>query len=115
MKPSHALRTSVNHWGTHRRLHAEKGKRLRNVLVEGFRCQLTVLVPLDRRSVDLRLGSPCYLDFHGLVSRVERPALQAPLRPKLFPRDRLRLWPEATPLPLPALVSRRLRRLWPER
>ena len=78
---------------------AQKGKSLREIFVEGFGCEIAILVPPLSGPINLGLCALRGADVHGLSSRDDGRASQAPLQQIALPRDQLRQWKGAT-LPL---------------
>src|SRR5438132_8326859 len=102
MQTPYAFRTSVQHARANARLCAQKQERLRQILIEGFGRKIAILVPPLSGPVNLSLCALRDADVHGLSSRDDEQASQAPLRwiPSL--RARPRQWKGATPPPVQA-------------
>lgn len=97
VKTFHSLRAHLRHRRSDAGLSAQKQESLREILIEGFRCQVPVLVPPLRGTINLRLCPLGDANEHGLLNDDGVPASQEHPRRKPCPLDPLQQWKEAAP------------------
>ena len=97
MQPPYAFPTRVQDGRADARLRAQKQKSLREILIEGFWCKIAIFVPPPRGPINLALCAFRDAYDHGLISRDDGQAWQAPLQRIPFPRDQPQQSKGATP------------------
>lgn len=68
MQTSYAVHACAQNRSTDARLSSQKQESLRDVIVEGLRCKVTVFVPPPRSRFNLRLRSPRDADVHDALA-----------------------------------------------